>query len=82
MKRKRLFQISWRGWHLSPLFIIGRYTLHFTNGIVLGYDNAVWLVVYLGWLIISVDNCYNRGDAIDETDICNYTHIWVIKYAK
>lgn len=73
-------RICWRGWHCSPLLIIGRYTLWFTNSISFGYTNAVHLAIYAGWLKISVDNYYDRS--IAELTKHNFTHIWIVKYGK
>ena len=47
-------RIIWRGRHLSPLLIIGKYTLWFTKGIVFGRKaNSFDVTYYIGWLIIS-----------------------------
>lgn len=78
--KKRLIQILWRGWHLSPLFVAGRYTMHFTKGIAFGYSNPVWLTIYFGWLIISIDNDYNRKPA--NMYKRSYKHIWIVKYGR
>lgn len=80
MSKKRLIQIIWRKWPCSPLLVAGRLTMHFTKSIAFGYDNAVSLTVYFGWLIIQVDNYYGRSIA----ELChrNFRHIWIVKYGK
>jgi hypothetical protein len=43
----------WRGWRLSPLIIVGRYTLWLARGILFAVQhNATDNCYYIGWLII------------------------------
>jgi hypothetical protein len=48
--------VIWRGIHFSPLFCWGKYTAHFSNGIVYGKAyHPLHTVYYNGHWIISVD---------------------------
>lgn len=53
-------------------------TMYFTRGFAFGYSNPVWLNIYIGWLVVHVDNYYNRKPV--DMYKCNYKHIWVLKH--
>ena len=77
-------RIIWRGWRLSPLFIIGRYTLWFTNGISFGKSyNCKDVDYYCGWLIISKDTKFHR-DFIERVNAGTWPKgwHWTIKYSR
>lgn len=84
MDKKRKIQIIWRSWHLSPLFIIGKYTSHFTNGIAFGVKYyAGDTVYYVGWLIVSKKIKWISG-FIKKVNAGTWPKGWlrVVKYGK
>lgn len=73
-----------RGWRLSPLFDIGKYTFHFTNGIAFGKKyNCGDITYYLGWMILRKRTEYHL-DFIKRINNKTWPKgwMWIVKYQK
>ena len=81
---KMNLKIVWRNWHYSPLLIIGKYTLWFTNGIIFGKTyNCADVCYYIGWLIIRKKTKFHR-DFIKRVNNRTWSEskLWIIKYGR
>jgi len=55
------FRIIFRGWHYSPLFMLGKTTVFFTRGLCFGIYERTNTDLYFGCAIISADNYQGQG---------------------
>ena len=77
-------KIAWRGWRFSPLLIIGRYTLWFTNGISFGKSyNYASIIYYVGWLIVRKDT-KTHHDFVERINAGTWPTgwLWIVKYSQ
>lgn len=84
MKQHNEMKILWRGWHLSPLFVVGKYTAHFTSGITFGKSyNCASITYYVGWMILSKKTKYHH-DFIRRVNNGTWPKdkLWIVKYGR
>ena len=77
-------RILWRGRRFSPLFVIGKYTLWFHNGITFGrVYNPKDITYYCGWLIICKETKFHH-DFVKGINMGTWPkdRLWIVKYSQ